>query len=118
VFRFGGSGTALLISLLVYIGLYPLMLGEIAARLAGGVILAVILVSGAITASQSRTHRFFGVVLAIVSVALQVDWLATRSITIEALYTAVLALFLLFTALVIFRHVLSFGPLGPVRISV
>ena len=92
------------------------MLGEIAARLAGGIILAVILVSGAITASQSRTHRFVGVVLAIMSVGLQVEWLATRSSAIEATYTAVLALFLLYTALVIFRHVLSFGPLFADRV--
>lgn len=116
VFRFGGFGTALLISLLVYIGLYPLMLGEITARLAGGIILAVILVSGAITASPSRTHRFIGIVLAISSVALQGEWLATHRITIEAIYTGVLAVFLLYTALVIFRHVLSFGPLYADRV--
>lgn len=116
VFRFGGFGTVLLISLLAYIGLYPLMLGEITARLAGGIILAVILISGAITASPSRTHRFIGIVLAISSVALQVEWLATRSITIEAIYTGVLAIFLFYTALVIFRHVLSFGPLYADRV--
>lgn len=116
VFRFGGFGTALLIALLVYIGLYPLMLGEITARLAGGIILAVILVSGAITASPSRTHRFIGIVLAISSVALQGEWLATHRITIEAIYTGVLAVFLLYTALVIFRHVLSFGPLYADRV--
>ncbi len=116
VFRFGGFGTVLLISLLVYIGLYPLMLGEITARLAGGIILAVILVSGAITASPSRTHRFIGIGLAISSVALQGEWLASHSITIEAIYTGVLAIFLLYTALVIFRHVLSFGPLFADRV--
>lgn len=116
VFRFGGFGTALLISLLVYIGLYPLMLGGITARLTGGIILAVILVSGAITASRSRTHRFIGIVLAISSVALQGEWLATHRITIEAIYTGVLAVFLLYTALVIFRHVLSFGPLYADRV--
>jgi len=116
VFRFGGSGTALLISLLLYIGLYPLMLGEVIARLAGGIILAAILISGAITASRSRTHRLLGIVLAISSVALQVEWLATRSTTIEAIYAGVLAIFLLYTALVIFRHVLSFGPLYADRV--
>ena len=69
VFRFGGFGTVLLISLLTFIGLYPLMLGEIAGRLAGGMILAVIMVASAITASQSRSVRATGVVLAILASA-------------------------------------------------
>ena len=34
VFRFGGFGTVLPISLLAFIGLYPLLLGEIAGRIA------------------------------------------------------------------------------------
>ena len=65
VFRFGGFGTILLISLLAFIGLYPLLLGDVAGRLVGGLILAVILVSSAVTASRSRTHRVVGVTLAI-----------------------------------------------------
>jgi Ion channel len=116
VFRFGGFGTALLISLLAYIGLYPLMLGNVAARLAGGLILAVILVSGAVIASQSRTHRLIGVVLAILAFGLEIEWLATHKIKVEAIYMAVLWIFLLYTALVIFRHVLSFGPIYADRV--
>ncbi|MGA2895941.1 MAG: hypothetical protein ABSE22_24040 [Xanthobacteraceae bacterium] len=113
VFRFGGFGTVLLISLFVFIGLYPLMLGAIAGRIAGGIILAAILVSGAITASRSRTHRIVGIVLAILTVGLQVEWLESHSRIIEATYMAVLAIFFLYTALIIFRHVLSFGPVYP-----
>ena len=77
VFRFGGFGTVLLISLLTFIGLYPLMLGEIAGRLAGGTILAVIMVASAVTASKSRTLRTAGVVLAFFAIGLQVEWLNT-----------------------------------------
>ena len=116
VFRFGGFGTVLLISLLTFIGLYPLMLGEIAGRLAGGIILAVILVSSAVTASQSRTLRVFGVVLAILSLGLQVEWLETHGRIVEATHVAILAIFFLYTALVIFRHVLSFGPVYADRV--
>jgi hypothetical protein len=116
VFRFGGFGTALLISLLAFIGLYPLLLGEIAGRLAGGLILAVILVSSVVTASRSRTHHVIGVVLAIFALGLQIDWLATHSIIVEATAVAVLAIFFLYTALLIFRHVLSFGPVYADRV--
>jgi hypothetical protein len=116
VFRFGGFGTALLLSLLAYIGLYPLMLGEVAGRLAGGLILAVILISSALTATRSRTHRVIGIVLAVLSLGLQVDWLETHNTIVEAAYVAALAIFFLYTALVIFRHVLSFGPLYADRV--
>jgi Ion channel len=116
VFRFGGFGTVLLISLLAFIGLYPLMLGEIPGRLAGGLILAMILISGAVTASRSWTHRVIGIVLAALSLGLQVDWLKTHSRTVEAIYVAVLAIFFLYTALLIFRHVLSFGPVYADRV--
>jgi hypothetical protein len=93
VFRFGGFGTVLLISLLAFIGLYPLMLGEIAGRLADGVILAVILVSSAVTAIRSFVYRFIGGVLAIVSLGLQIDWVRTNSRTVEVIDGAVLAIF-------------------------
>jgi hypothetical protein len=116
VFRFGGFGTALLISLLVFIGLYPLMLGNVVARLAGGLILAMILVSAAIIAGRSRTHRLIGVVLALASVGLQIEWLVTHKTTVEALHMGALAAFLMYTALVIFRHVLSFGPVYADRV--
>ena len=52
VFRFGGFSTILLISLLAFIGLYPLLLGGIVGRLAGGFIFAVILVCAIATASS------------------------------------------------------------------
>jgi hypothetical protein len=109
VFRFGGFGTVLLISLLAFIGLYPLLLGEIAGRLAGGLILAVILVSSAVTASRSRTYQVIGIVLAIVALGLQVVWLETGNRIVEATDAAIFAIFFLYTALLIFRHVLSFG---------
>jgi len=116
VFRFGGFGTVLLISLLAFIGLYPLLLGEIAGRLAGGLILAVILVSSAVTASRSRVHHVIGISLAIVALGLQVDWLETHDRTIATFDAAVFAIFFLYTALLIFRHVLSFGPVYADRV--
>jgi hypothetical protein len=116
VFRFGGFGTVLLISLLAFIGLYPLLFGGIAVRLAGGLILAAILVSSAATASQSRTLRVVGVVLAILSLGLQVEWLETNSIITEAIRVAALTIFFLYTALLIFRHVLSCGPVYADRV--
>ena len=116
VFRFGGFGTVLLISLLTFIGLYPLMLGEIAGRLAGGTILAVIMVASAVTASKSRTLRTAGVVLAFFAIGLQVEWLNSGNKIIEAIDAAVFAIFFLYTALLIFRHVLSFGPVYADRV--
>lgn len=116
VFRFGGFGTVLLVSLLAFIALYPLMLGEIAGRMAGGIILAAILVSSAVTASPSRTLRIVGIALAILTIGLQVEWLETHSRIVAATYVAVLAVFFFFTALVIFRHVLSFGPVYADRV--
>ena len=41
----------------------------------GGLIIAVILVSSAVTASPSRTHHVIGAVLAIFALGLGVDWL-------------------------------------------
>jgi Ion channel len=116
VFRFGGFGTVLLISLLAFIGLYPLLLGEIAGRLAGGFILSVILVSSAVTASRSHLLRVIGIVLAIFALGMQVDWLASRSIVAEAIDAAVFAIFFLYTAVLIFRHVLWFGPVYADRV--
>jgi hypothetical protein len=84
VFRFGGFGTVLLISLLAFIGLYPLLLGEIAGRLAGGLILAAILVSSVFTASRSRTHHVIGIGLAVFALGLQVVWLQTHNRIVEA----------------------------------
>jgi ion channel len=116
VFRFGGFGTVLLISLLAFIGLHPLLLGETAGRLAGGLILAVILVTSALTASRSRTHHVISVILAFIALGLQVDWLKTQSKIVEAGDAAIFAIFFFYTALLIFRHVLSFGPVYADRV--
>jgi hypothetical protein len=110
IFRFGGAGTVLLISLLSFIGLYPLLLGEMAGRIAGGLILAVIFLAGTITASTSRMHRGISIALAIVALGLQVAWLSTHETTVEFIFVAVFAAFCLYTALVILRHVLTPGP--------
>src|ERR1700688_3638257 len=80
VFRFGGFGTILLISLLAFIGLYPLLWGEVAGTLARGLILAGNLVSSAVTATRSRAHRIDGVILAIVVRGLQIGWLESHNI--------------------------------------
>jgi hypothetical protein len=93
VFRFGGFGTVLLISLLAFIGLYPLLLGEIAGRLAGGLILAAILVSSVFTASRSRTHHVIGIGLAVFALGLQVVWLQTHNRIVEATAAAIFAFF-------------------------
>jgi hypothetical protein len=107
IFRFGGAGTVLLISLVAFIGLYPLLLGEIAGRLAGGLILAVIFVAGSIAASDSRVHRIISIALAIVALGLQIAWLSTHEKTVETVFMAVFAVFCLYTALVLLRHVLA-----------
>jgi hypothetical protein len=110
IFHFGGAGTVLLISLLAFIGLYPLLLGEIVGRIAGGLILTVIFVTGTITASTSRAHRGISVALAILALGLQAAWLSTHEKTIEIIFVAVFAAFCFYTALVILRRVLAFGP--------
>lgn len=116
VFRFGGAGTVLLLALLTFVGLHPLLLGGIAARLAGGLIVALILVAGTVAASRSRVQRLISLVLAILTFGLQGTWLATGNTTIEAAMMAVFAGFCLYTALVILRHVLGFGPLYADRV--
>jgi hypothetical protein len=93
VFRYGGAGTVLLIALLAFVGLHPLMMGGIAARLLGGVVLATILVSGTIAASRSHVHRAIGLALAISALGLQAIWLATGDTTVEAVFMAVFAAF-------------------------
>lgn len=116
VFRYGGYGTVLLIGLLLYVGLHPLMLGGMAARLIGGAIVAVILFSGTVVASRSKILRAIGVVLATTTFGLQIGWLTTHHTTIEAAMMASFAVFCVYTAIVILRHVLSFGPLYADRV--
>jgi hypothetical protein len=110
IFRFGGVGTVLLISLVLFIGLYPLMLGEIVGRVIGSVILATIFVTGAVTASQSTTHRSISIALAIVAVGLQAAWLYSHNKAVEAVFIAVFGAFCFYTACVILRRVLAAGP--------
>lgn len=116
VFRYGGSGTVLLLGLLAYVGLQPLMLGGLTARVAGGVIVMVILVSGSVAASRSHLLRGIGIMLALITFSLQIGWLSTGNTTIEAAMMAMFAVFCLYTAAVILRHVLSFGPLYADRV--
>ena len=116
VFRYGGAGTVLLLALLAFVGLHPLFMGALPARVAGGLVLAVILVSGTIAASRSPVRRAIAFVLAIATLGLQAAWLVTGNAIIEAMFMAVFASFCLYTALVILRHVLSFGPLYADRV--
>jgi hypothetical protein len=116
VFRYGGSGTVLLLGLLAFVGLQPLMIGGLAARVAGGVIVMVILISGSVAASRSRLLRGIGIALALITFSLQIAWLTTANTTIEAAMMAMFAIFCLYTAAVILRHVLSFGPLYADRV--
>jgi hypothetical protein len=95
VFRFGGAGTVLLIALLSFVGLHPLALGGIGARIAGGLLVALILVAGTVAASRSPVHRLISLVLAILALGLQGAWLATGNTSIEAAVMAVFALFCL-----------------------
>jgi hypothetical protein len=116
VFRYGGAGTVLLVALLAFVGLHPLFMGALPARVAGGLVLAVILFSGTIAASRSPARRAIAFVLAIATLGLQATWLVTGNAIIEAVFMAVFASFCLYTALVILRHVLSFGPLYADRV--
>ena len=116
VFRYGGSGSVLLIALLAYVGLHPLALGGSTARIAGGLIVVIIMVSGTMAASRSHVLRAIGVVLATATLCLQVAWLVTDDRMVEAAMMASFAVFCFFTASVILRHVLSFGPLYADRV--
>ncbi|HWV54149.1 ion channel [Pseudorhodoplanes sp.] len=116
VFRYGGSGTVLLIALLLYVGLHPLVLGGTAARLVGGIIVAVILVAGTMAASRAKRLRVLGIMFAVATFGFQVAWFLTGSKPVEAAMMATFAVFCFFTAGVILRHVLSFGPLYADRV--
>jgi hypothetical protein len=116
VFRFGGAGTILLLGLLGYVGLHPLLLGDTPARVFGGAVVTVILVSGTIAASRSRWLRTFSILLAAIAFGLHVTWIATSNRSVEAIMMAAFAAFCFYTAVVILRHVLSFGPLYADRV--
>ena len=116
VFRYGGTGTVLLVTLLAYVGLHPLALGGTASRVVGGLIVVIIMVSGTMAASRSGLLRSIGIVLATITFCLQVAWLATAYRSVEAAMMAAFAIFCFFTASVILRHVLSFGPVYADRV--
>jgi hypothetical protein len=116
VFRYGGSGTFLLVALLLYVLFHPLVLGGTVARVAGVGIVVVILVAGTMAASRSRHLRGVGVTLAVLTFGLQVGWLLTDDRPLEAAMMASFAIFCFYTAGVILRHVLSFGPLYADRV--
>jgi hypothetical protein len=116
VFRYGGYGTVLLVALLIYVGLHPLALGGTVSRIAGGLIVVVIMVSGTMAASRSNFLRVLGILLAIITLCLQVTWFVTDYRMAEAAMMASFAIFCFFTASVILRHVLSFGPLYADRV--
>jgi hypothetical protein len=116
VFRYGGYGTVLLVALLLYVLLHPLVLGGALARIAGGVIVAAILISGTMAASRSTHLRAIGMLLAAATFCLQVAWLVTGDRPIEAAMMASFAIYCFYTAGVILRHVLSFGPLYADRV--
>ncbi|MGD9921254.1 MAG: ion channel [Pseudorhodoplanes sp.] len=116
VFRFGGAGTVLLVALLAYVGLHPLVLGDTPARMLGGVIVTIILVAGTAAASRSNGLRLIAVLLAAIAFGLHAIWVATTNKSVEAVMMAAFAVFCFFTAGVILRHVLSFGPLYADRV--
>jgi len=116
VFRYGGTGTVLLVALLAYVGLHPLALGGTASRIGGGLIVVVIMVSGTMAASRSALLRSMGIVLATITFCLQIAWLVTDQRSVEAAMMASFAIFCFFTAVVILRHVLSFGPVYADRV--
>jgi hypothetical protein len=105
-----------LLSLLAFVGLHPLMLGGTAARLAGGTILAIVLVAGTMAASRSTTHRAISAVLAVSALGLHFASLISRNIVVEAILMVVFSAFCLYTAIVMLRRVLSFGPLYADRV--
>jgi hypothetical protein len=116
VFQYGGYGTVLLVALLLYVLLHPLVLGGTLARIAGGVVVVAILIAGTMAASRSLHLRLIGGVLAATTFCLQIAWLVTGDRPIEAAMMAAFSIFCFYTAGVILRHVLSFGPLYADRV--
>jgi hypothetical protein len=116
VFRFGGSGTLLLIGLLLFVGLHPLMLGGFAHRVLGGLIILSILIAGTLAASRSLLHRGISAVLGLLAFAMQIAWLTTRNKDFDIALMGLFAIFCFYTAAIILRHVLSFGPLYADRV--
>lgn len=114
--RFGGASTVLLVSLLIFVGCFPLMLGGLVSRFIGFLVFMTILVSGTMTTSKSRLHHTISIGLAISALGLQAGWLATGNVTLLASVAIIFSAFCIYTALVILRHVLAFGPVFVERI--
>ncbi len=116
VFRYGGSGTLLLIGLLLFVGLHPLMLGGFVSRVLGGLLIMSILIAGTMAASNSRWQRGISATLGLLTFAAQFVWLATHDSVYEVALMAMFAIFCFYTAAIILRHVLAFGPLYADRV--
>jgi len=116
VFRYGGSGTLLLIGLLLFVGLHPLMLGGFVSRVLGGLLIMGVLIAGTIAASSSPWQRGISATLGLTTLGVQVGWLVTRNTDFEIVLMAVFAIFCFYTAAIILRHVLAFGPLYADRV--
>jgi hypothetical protein len=116
VFRYGGSGTLLLLGLFLCVALHPLMLGGIASRILGGLIIVGILVSGTLAASRSLLQRAGSIVLAVLAFGAQIAWLVTHNKGYEVALMLLFAIFCLYTAIIILRHVLAFGPIYADRV--
>ncbi|MET0277519.1 MAG: ion channel [Pseudorhodoplanes sp.] len=116
VFRFGGTGTLLLIGLFMFVGLHPLMLGGFTARILGGLIIMGILVAGTLAASRSHLLRGISAGLGVLALGAQLGWLITRNKDFDIALMFLFAVFCFYTAAIILRHVLAFGPLYADRV--
>jgi Ion channel len=116
VFRYGGAGTILLLALLAFVAAHPLFLGTTAARIIGGLVLVIILVSGTLAASKSLVQCTISGALAILVVCQQIGFLLSGNRIFEMVWAVAFALFCIYTAIVILRRVLSFGPIYADRV--
>ena len=67
-------------------------------------------------ASSSRWQRGISATLGLLTVAAQFAWLVTRDSDYEVALMAMFAIFCFYTAAIILRHVLAFGPLYADRV--
>ena len=116
ILRYGGAGTVLLLSLLTLVGLHPLLTGGVVARIIGGIVLTAILVSATLAASRSRIHRVISGTLAVIALGLHVARLLSENMIAESMSMIMFSVFCLYTAIIMLRRVLSFGPLYADRV--
>ena len=116
VFRYGGAGTVLLLALLAFVVAHPLFLGATAARIIGGLVLMTILVSGTLAASKSLVQRAISGALAIFVICLQIEFIVSGHKIFAVVWTVAFSVFCMYTAIVILRRVLSFGPIYADRV--